>query len=76
MCGGPLTLTGDSPGHIASPLYPFKYPAQVQCAWTITVDVDKVVEVRFLKMMILSGVTGGQCSEDFITVSFYGIRFL
>ena len=69
VCGGPVTLVGDLEGVIASPLYPLSYPIHSRCIWTITVDVDRVIEVRFHEMVIPSGDTGGQCSQDYVGVS-------
>ena len=69
VCGGPVTLVGDSVGVIASPLYPLSYPVHSHCIWTITVDVDRVIEVRFTEMMIPSRDAGGQCGQDYVSVS-------
>ncbi|TWW71481.1 Cubilin 460 kDa receptor, partial [Takifugu flavidus] len=44
-------LTGDS-GQIASPLYPRTYPNNANYRWTITVEGDAYIQIRFLDMDI------------------------
>lgn len=44
-------VSGES-GQIASPLYPRNYPDNAHYEWTITVDGDSVVEIRFLDIDI------------------------
>lgn len=44
-------LTGES-GQIASPLYPRTYPNNADYRWTITVDGDSYVQIRFLDMEV------------------------
>ncbi|KAG7527098.1 cubilin [Solea senegalensis] len=44
-------LTGDY-GQIASPLYPRTYPSNADYRWTITVEGDSFVQIRFLDMDI------------------------
>ncbi|XP_047455679.1 cubilin [Mugil cephalus] len=42
-----VDVTGES-GQIASPLYPRPYPNNANYRWTITVDGDKFIQIRFL----------------------------
>lgn len=44
-------LSGNS-GQIASPLYPRTYPNNANYRWTITVDGDAYIQIRFLDMDI------------------------
>lgn len=44
-------VTGEA-GQIASPLYPRTYPFNAHYQWTITVDGDSIVEIRFLDIDI------------------------
>ncbi|KAF7648099.1 hypothetical protein LDENG_00162070 [Lucifuga dentata] len=44
-------VTGES-GQIASPLYPRTYPNNARYRWTISVDGDSYVQIRFLDMDI------------------------
>nr|XP_020470999.1 cubilin [Monopterus albus] len=44
-------VTGEF-GQIASPLYPRTYPINAQYRWTITVDGDSYIQIRFLDMDI------------------------
>ncbi|XP_074549445.1 cubilin [Halichoeres trimaculatus] len=44
-------LTGES-GQIASPLYPRTYPNNAHYRWTITVEGDSYIQIRFLDMDI------------------------
>ena len=44
-------LIGES-GQIASPLYPRTYPNNANYRWTITVEGDSYVQIRFLDMDI------------------------
>lgn len=44
-------LTGEY-GQIASPLYPRTYPNNAHYRWTITVDGDSYIQIRFLDMDI------------------------
>lgn len=44
-------LSGNS-GQIASPLYPRTYPNNANYHWTITVDGDAYIQIRFLDMDI------------------------
>lgn len=39
-------------GQIASPLYPRTYPNNAHYHWTITVDGDSYIQIRFLEMDI------------------------
>ncbi|XP_046880031.1 cubilin [Hypomesus transpacificus] len=44
-------ITGES-GQLASPLYPRTYPSNADYRWTITVDGDSYVQIRFLDIDI------------------------
>uniref|UniRef100_A0A4W6F2P1 Cubilin n=1 Tax=Lates calcarifer TaxID=8187 RepID=A0A4W6F2P1_LATCA len=44
-------VTGES-GQIASPLYPRTYPNNAHYRWTITVEADSLIQIRFLDMDI------------------------
>uniref|UniRef100_A0A669E0J6 Cubilin n=1 Tax=Oreochromis niloticus TaxID=8128 RepID=A0A669E0J6_ORENI len=46
-----VDVTGES-GQIASPLYPRTYPNNADYHWTITVDGDSYIQIRFLDMDI------------------------
>ncbi|KAM6900418.1 cubilin [Xenentodon cancila] len=46
-----IDVTGDF-GQIASPLYPRTYPNNANYRWTVTVDGDRFVQIRFLDMDI------------------------
>ncbi|CAL1576609.1 unnamed protein product [Knipowitschia caucasica] len=52
-------------GQIASPLYPRTYPYNAHYQWTITVDGDSMVEIRFLDMDIEDHY---ECFFDHLTV--------
>lgn len=43
-CGGYFT---DPSGNLASPSYPKRFPADIQCHWQIRVPSDYVIELRF-----------------------------
>ncbi|XP_038138788.1 cubilin-like, partial [Cyprinodon tularosa] len=49
VCG--VDLIGES-GQVASPLYPRNYPNDADYRWTITVEGDNYVQIRFLDMDI------------------------
>lgn len=44
-------VTGEF-GQIASPLYPRTYPNNAHYRWTITVEGDSYIQIRFLDMDI------------------------
>uniref|UniRef100_A0A3P8P3F5 Cubilin n=1 Tax=Astatotilapia calliptera TaxID=8154 RepID=A0A3P8P3F5_ASTCA len=46
-----VDVTGES-GQIASPLYPRTYPNNADYHWTVTVDGDSYIQIRFLDMDI------------------------
>lgn len=46
-----VDLIGES-GQVASPLYPRNYPNDADYRWTITVEGDNYVQIRFLDMDI------------------------
>ncbi|XP_030648422.1 procollagen C-endopeptidase enhancer a [Chanos chanos] len=61
FCGGKLTK---SQGTIKTPNWPEKnYPPGISCSWLITVDPDKVIEVKFGKFDIESDT---YCRFDYV----------
>ncbi|KAF5889720.1 procollagen C-endopeptidase enhancer 2-like, partial [Clarias magur] len=62
FCGGKLTKPQ---GSIHTPNWPEKkYPAGISCSWLITVDADKVIEVRFDKFDV---ERDAYCRFDYVT---------
>ncbi|KAM9455381.1 procollagen C-endopeptidase enhancer a [Clarias gariepinus] len=62
FCGGQLTKPQ---GSIHTPNWPEKnYPSGISCSWLITVDPDKVIEVRFDKFDLEPDT---YCRFDYVT---------
>ena len=57
-------FTGNS-GSFTSPLYPQKYPNNKECAWVITVPLNRLLRVRFLDFNLEKH---SKCSYDRIEV--------
>lgn len=62
-CGG---YFADPSGDLASPSYPTRFPADIQCLWQIRVPVDYVIELRF-KDFNMDGMY--PCNVDYVKVT-------
>lgn len=61
-CGGYYT---DTTGNFASPAYPSRFPADVQCRWKIRVPPDYVIQVKFNDFKMDGKYP---CSVDYVKV--------
>ena len=62
-CGGHYTATN---GLITSPSYPFKYPDNQDCIYTISQSVGTLISITFHSMDIVQSET---CSYDYLTIT-------
>lgn len=61
-CGGFYT---EASGNLASPRYPSRFPADIQCHWNIRVPSDYVIELRFIDFN-MDGMY--PCNVDYVKV--------
>ena len=63
-CGGILNVT-EIPSYIQSPGYPFNYPKNRECMWTIKAPTNMTVAAMFVTFHLEDSV---QCSYDSLTL--------
>ncbi|KAK1116353.1 low choriolytic enzyme-like [Acipenser oxyrinchus oxyrinchus] len=54
-----------SEGNITSPNYPFNYPNNMDCTWTLLAYEDEIIQITFISFDLQ---TGDQCDWDYVLI--------
>ncbi|KAK6490670.1 low choriolytic enzyme-like [Huso huso] len=54
-----------SEGNITSPNYPFNYPNNMDCTWTLLAYEDEIIQITFISFDLQ---TGDQCNRDYLLI--------